>query len=271
MSPKLRVFAMNKLIVIFSLLSIALNAFSKDEADLIKPILIEQPALELSGALTRSSAKGNIIAKIAINAQGDVAELEFIKRSDFAAFDKFIGDWIGKWKYIPRADESGAEVGYTIVSIQYDLEKGIVHAPPPLKHPIQLPESAVISQLKPRKTSPESADFKSILPEAPLKISSIPPNIQALDIRTTTNIYGLINQGGSIEDLRFDSKLTSEAVRLWITAYLQSTHWKISIANSQEKSWILIPILLDTKLCKCEFGGAELLAEGFFDSIEFRK
>jgi TonB family protein len=224
--------------------------------DLVKPVLIERPEPVLSAGLKKTNAKGMVIAKIMVSSKGNVEDVEFIKASKIKELDDFLTKWIKRWKYLPRTEKSELTTGFTVITLKYDLTEGKIDAPSVVNAPIQLSDSLISVASNAPDSNPVKVDVN---PKTPLKITSIPLEIQNLSVTQKVIFTLQLDDKGNVEGVQVEPPIENPNLFEWFKTYFSGVSWELSGEAQKTPIKVSIPVDFNTSICKFEFGTIQQL------------
>ena len=161
--------------------------------------------------------------------------------------------------FLPRIENGHAVPGFTLVSIRYDLATGRFDAPSPIDAPIELPDDFV-SVLSDDSDSGKQED--RIDPDEPLKIGSIPLEIQKKALKGECVLYLTLAEDRRANRIFWSSPMSDEQFRLWLEAYFRTVRWKPFPEKYRDrKCYIKVPVRYQTQICKIVFLEASIVEE----------
>ncbi|MCD4652635.1 energy transducer TonB [bacterium] len=221
-----------------------------------KPILMEKSKLpKLSRVLKKSNAKGIVLVKVAVDPLGNTFGIDLVRSTGIQALDEFITDWIAEWKFLPKLKNNETVAGFTIISMRYDLSENTFETPPVNKLTMTLPEpfqKIWLSESEKSQSMDTHEGSDQVFPLVPLMITNIPPEVQQKNVSVNTTLCFLVGSEGHVLSINRPEFIDNDVVWRWLTTELKKTVW--STISDKYPVKIEIPFLLETSLCKVEFG-----------------
>jgi protein TonB len=249
-------------VLIFVLFLSCINPVSASE-DFTRPILIEKSDLpELPRILNKNNGKGIALIKVNVDEKGRTSDVALIRSTGLAPLDEFIVGWVKEWKFLPKIMNNKTVNGFTMISMRYDLAENRFEAPPvnDLTMTLPAPYQVLFTSETDREESSETKNLDgTIKPVNPIAISKIPPDIQNRNIAVGTAIIMDIDKSGHVIHIERPLAISDDSVWLWIEKELKKVQWLLPDNRPGVK--IKIPMILETGLCKAEFGDAQLLSD----------
>ncbi len=216
-----------------------------------KLVLIRKPdPPQLPKVLKQNPAKGIVLMKVRLSLKGEVEHIEIIRSSTIDSLDDFLAVWVRKWVYIVDQPKNSADAIYTIITIRYDL------AEQRFETPMTTTSAMIVSDNPAGNESAGSEETAqsglSVSPVTPLRISSIPPEIQTSNLKGEAVFLCEIQPDGTVGSAIPELGGDLTEVQRWIIGYLKTTRWHFP--GDPHVVRLRIPIEYDTSLCKVSFG-----------------
>lgn len=114
---------------------------SATEMDWSKPVLIEVPEMpKLPSGMSNLKLKGMTTVRIEITDMGLISNSQTVTSTGSENLDRCIHGWIKDWKYLPRLENNRPVGGFSVVVINFDLQKQSFQAPSPITEAILIPD-----------------------------------------------------------------------------------------------------------------------------------
>lgn len=253
-----------KMSMLVSLLFIVLAVPVKgqNEIHFDKPVLIEKSDVpELPRMIRKSNAKGIALIKVDVGDTGLTEDIQPVRSTGLKALDAFLISWIRDWKFLPKISGDETVDGFTIISIRYDLSENRFEAPPVNELTMTLPEAyqRLLSEDSPASVSGETEvvnDSLDIQPLLDIRITKIPPEIQNRNIVAGTALNFVVNSSGEVVSIERPRAIEDDIVWDWLVKQFQQSLWPTDTEHSRRR--LVIPLVMDTSVCKFDFGDAQL-------------
>ncbi|GEM_PF-6669354 len=216
-----------------------------------KIVLIKKPdPPKLPKVLRQNPAKGIVLMKVRLNLKGEVEHIEIIRSSTIDSLDDFLAVWVRNWVFIVDQPKDSSDAVYTVITIRYDLAEQRFETPMTATSAMIVSEKATQSESV--STTVSTQEGLSVFPIEPLRITSIPPEIQNSNLKGGAVILCEIQPDGAVSSAIPERTDEMTEVHRWIIGYLKTTRWRFSGAVHAAR--LRIPVEYDTSLCKVSFG-----------------